>query len=267
MVRLSKIYTKTGDAGMTGLGDGRRVSKDDLRVEAYGTVDEANATIGVVVNIAVRSSPGSLQARIADLLKGVQNAMFDVGADLCCPKVKGEKPGQKLRVTEGQTERLERHIDHFNDALSPLNSFVLPGGSELAAAMHVARTVTRRAERCCVSLLAAEPEATNPEAVRYLNRLSDLLFVLGRVANENGQGDVLWAPGADQGGPPKKERVIEAKSDETMRANPALRPALKTALKPLSKPLSGPLSKPAKKAALKPTSKPVGKTGAKKDQQ
>ena len=251
MVRLSKIYTKTGDAGTTGLGDGQRVSKDDLRVEAYGTVDEANATIGVVVNIAVRSSPGSLQSRVADLLKGVQNAMFDVGADLCCPKAKGEKPGQKLRVTEGQTERLERHIDHFNDALSPLNSFVLPGGSELAAAMHVARTVTRRAERCCVSLLASKPEATNPEAVRYLNRLSDLLFVLGRVANENGQGDVLWAPGADQGGPPKKERVIEAKSNERSELKPETKPAMKPAIKLAMKPAMKPAIKPAMKRAGK----------------
>lgn len=248
MVRLSKIYTKTGDTGTTGLGDGRRVSKDDLRVEAYGTVDEANAAIGVVVNIAARFSPGSLQARIADLLKGVQNAMFDVGADLCCPLTPGEQPGERLRVTAGQTERLERHIDHFNEDLQPLNSFVLPGGSELAAAMHVARTVTRRAERCCVSLLAAEPEGTNAETVRYLNRLSDLLFVLGRVANENGKGDVLWAPGADQGGPPKKERPARAE-----------KPATASDATPAAKPATKPTTKPATKVAAKPAAKSVRK--------
>jgi len=204
MVRLSRIYTKTGDAGTTGLGDGKRVAKDDVRVEAYGTVDEANAALGVVVNIAARSSPGSQAARIGDLLKGVQNALFDVGADLCCPPAKGEKPGEKLRITAMQTERIETLIDSFNESLAPLNSFVLPGGSELAAAMHVARTVTRRAERCCVSLLTEEPEVTNAEIIKYLNRLSDLLFVLGRVCNDNGRGDVLWAPGADQGGKPTK---------------------------------------------------------------
>ncbi|MCA3006343.1 MAG: cob(I)yrinic acid a,c-diamide adenosyltransferase [Planctomycetaceae bacterium] len=198
MVRLSRIYTKTGDTGTTGLGDGKRVSKDDLRVEAYGTVDEANAAVGVAVTIAAQAAPGSLTARIGDLLRSVQHDLFDVGADLCCPRPKGEKAGERLRVNTEQTQRLEKAIDLHNEDLAPLNSFVLPGGSPLAAAMHVARTVTRRAERCCVTLLAAEPDSTNPETVRYLNRLSDLLFVLSRVANDGGRGDVLWVPGSNR---------------------------------------------------------------------
>lgn len=198
MVKLNRIYTKTGDAGATGLGDGKRVSKDDVRVEAYGTVDEANATVGSCVTIASRAAPGTLAARLADLLRGVQHDLFDCGADLCCPIEKGEKAGARLRVSEAQTRRLEEIIDEFNERLAPLESFVLPGGSELAAALHVARTVTRRAERCVVTLHAGEPAATNPETVKYLNRLSDLLFVLARVANDYGAGDVLWKPGANR---------------------------------------------------------------------
>lgn len=196
MVRLSTIYTKTGDDGSTGLGDGGRVPKDDLRVEAYGTVDEANAAIGLCVIEAGRAAGTDPHAgAVGLLLTSIQNDLFDVGADLCCPCVPGEKPGSRLRVTPAQTLRLEGAIDEHNARLHPLNSFVLPGGTALAAALHLARTVTRRAERRTVTLCKKEPGTTNQEAVRYLNRLSDLLFVLGRVANNDGAGDVKWVPG------------------------------------------------------------------------
>ena len=198
MVKLNRIYTKTGDDGMTGLGDGRRVEKDHLRVEAYGTVDEANACVGVCVTLCDQAAPGTLEHRVGDLLRSTQHDLFDVGADLCCPPVEGERPGQRLRVSEPQTTRLEHAIDGFNAELKPLNSFVLPGGSPLASALHVARTVVRRAERCVVALSHAEPGLTNGECVRYLNRLSDLLFVLSRVANDNGAGDILWVPGQNR---------------------------------------------------------------------
>jgi cob(I)alamin adenosyltransferase len=197
MVRLSKIYTKTGDDGTTGLGDMSRAPKDAPRVAAYGGVDEANACIGVCVALIAADAVGPLRS-IGDLLRSIQNDMFDVGADLCCPIGDGEKPGERLRVTPGQTGRLERAIDLYNEPMKALNSFVLPGGTPLAAALHVARTVTRRAERDVVSLLHNEATGTNPETVRYLNRLSDLLFVLGRVANDAGKGDILWAPGASR---------------------------------------------------------------------
>lgn len=202
MVRLSKIYTKTGDTGTTGLGDGSRVRKDDARVAAYGTVDEANATLGVAIAIAAASPPGSETNRISELLRNLQHDLFDVGADLCCPITKEERAGKgdpRLRVTSQQTKRLEQAIDHYNEDLKPLNSFVLPGGSPLAAALHVARTVARRAERCVVTLHEADEPATNPETIKYLNRLSDLLFVLSRVANDRGAGDVLWVPGHNRG--------------------------------------------------------------------
>lgn len=195
MVRLSKIYTKTGDDGTTGLGDGSRVDKTDLRVESYGTVDEANAAIGLCVIEAGRDS-GPQSAGMAKVLTTVQNDLFDVGADLCCPIEPGEKPGSRLRVTPSQTERLEGVIDLHNERLKPLDSFILPGGSPLAAHLHLARTITRRAERVTVALLGAQGATTNPETVRYLNRLSDLLFVLGRVANGDGAADVKWIPGA-----------------------------------------------------------------------
>jgi cob(I)alamin adenosyltransferase len=207
MVRLSKIYTKTGDDGTTGLGDGQRIAKDSLRVEAYGTVDEANATIGVAVVIADkdRSSGGGPEQRspvadLADALRSVQHDLFDAGADLCTPIDPAEKPGVALRITPAQTGRLEKLIDRFNEPLPALASFVLPGGTELAAALHVARTVTRRAERLVVALHRQEPDKTSREVVLYLNRLSDLLFVLGRVANRRGtgQGDVLWVPGRNR---------------------------------------------------------------------
>ncbi|MBY0311957.1 MAG: cob(I)yrinic acid a,c-diamide adenosyltransferase [Phycisphaerales bacterium] len=195
MVRLSKIYTKTGDDGTTGLGDGSRVDKTDLRVESYGTVDEANAAIGLCVIEAGRDS-GPHAGAMAKVLTTVQNDLFDVGADLCCPIEPGEKPGSRLRVTPSQTERLEGVIDLHNERLKPLDSFILPGGSPLAAHLHLARTITRRAERVTVALLGAQGATTNPETVRYLNRLSDLLFVLGRVANGDGAADVKWIPGA-----------------------------------------------------------------------
>jgi cob(I)alamin adenosyltransferase len=199
MVRLSKIYTKTGDDGTTGLGDLSRAPKDATRVAAYGSVDEANAAIGVCITLVPPTTPAPPTAKdIADLLRSIQNDMFDVGADLCCPVTDAEKPGERLRITQGQTDRLERAIDKYNEPLHPLKSFILPGGTPLAAALHVARTVTRRAEREVVSLMREEAKTTNPEAVRYLNRLSDLLFVLARVANDGGKGDVLWVPGASR---------------------------------------------------------------------
>ena len=183
VVYLSRIYTKSGDAGDTGLGDGTRVPKDHPRVAAYGEVDELNAVLG----LAVLHAPAD-----ADLLRSIQNDLFDVGADLCVP---GTDPAA-LRVTAAQAERLERAIDRVNDRLQPLRSFVLPGGSAAAAWLHLARTVCRRAERAVVAL--GHAEAVNPQAVVDLNRLSDLLFVLARAANADGTADVQWVPGANR---------------------------------------------------------------------
>jgi cob(I)alamin adenosyltransferase len=189
MVYLSRIYTKSGDSGETGLGDGRRVAKDHPRVEAYGTVDELNAVLGLLTAV-----PGVMEE---ELLRSVQNDLFDVGADLCMPSGPEEQPGQRLRITPEQAERLERAIDRLNEPLKPLTSFVLPGGTPAAAWLHLARTVCRRAERAAVSLGRDEP--VNPHVVVYLNRLSDLLFVLARVANDNGNTDILWVPGQSRG--------------------------------------------------------------------
>ena len=186
MVHLSRIYTRTGDDGTTGLGDGSRRAKHDLRVTAYGTVDEASSAIGVA-----RVQPG-LAPRHDLLLAAIQNDLFDVGSDLCVPGPAGEK----LRLVPLYVERLERWIDQENARLAPLNSFVLPAGSAAAAHLHLARTVTRRAERAVSELLAHEVGGVNREVLRYLNRLSDLLFVLARVANDDGKQDVLWQPGA-----------------------------------------------------------------------
>jgi len=197
MVKLTKIYTKTGDDGSTGLGTGDRVQKDGLRVEAYGEVDEANAAVGLAV-AACGDAAGAV-GEIRELLKAIQHDLFDVGADLCVPIEPDEKAGVKLRVLEGQTARLEREIDRFNDSMPSLMSFILPGGSPAAAALHLARTVVRRAERRVVTLRRAEPKQTSLETIKYLNRLSDLLFVLSRVANGNGAGDVLWVPGSNRG--------------------------------------------------------------------
>ena len=185
MVKLTRIYTKGGDKGQTSLGDGARVAKHDGRVAAYGTVDEANAAIG----LARLHTGGDLDA----MLGRIQNDLFDLGADLCRPETADEK-GQALRVSAAQTERLEREIDAVNANMAPLNSFVLPGGTPAAAYLHLARTIARRAEREITAL--AERESLNPEAIRYINRLSDLLFVLARHANDDGAQDVLWQPGA-----------------------------------------------------------------------
>jgi len=195
MVKLNKIYTRTGDDGTTGLVTGQRVRKDDLRVEAYGTVDEANSCVGLAV---LSAGVDAVSQRIAKTLRDIQHDLFDLGADLATPLPKGEAAGAALRIVGEQTTRLEHLIDEFNEGLTPLNSFVLPGGTPLAAALHLARTVIRRAERLAVALAAAEPAGVNPEAIRYLNRASDLLFVLGRVANNGGKSDVLWVPGANR---------------------------------------------------------------------
>lgn len=187
MVQLTRIYTRGGDKGQTSLGDGTRVEKHDFRVAAYGTVDEANATIG----LARQHSAGEADAMLAR----IQNDLFDLGGDLCTPEQENPKY-PPLRVTAGQVERLEQEIDALNADLEPLKSFILPGGSPLAAALHLSRTVARRAEREMTAL--AQHEAVNPEAVRYINRLSDLLFVMARHCNDQGRADVLWTPGANR---------------------------------------------------------------------
>jgi cob(I)alamin adenosyltransferase len=194
MVRLTKIYTKTGDNGTTGLATGERVPKHDLRVEAYGTVDEANAAIGVAVLACGERT--QLHEELRAVLVPIQHDLFDVGADLATPFGASEAPGTKLRIIQSQIDRLERTIDHFNESLAPLTSFVLPGGTPLSAHLHVARTVVRRAERIACALLDSRPTEVSPLAMVYLNRLSDLLFVLGRVANDHGKHDVLWKPGS-----------------------------------------------------------------------
>jgi cob(I)alamin adenosyltransferase len=188
-VHITRVYTKVGDNGTSALGDGSRVSKTDPRLAAYADVDEANSTIGVALAL------GELTTEIADVLRAVQNDLFDVGADLCAPVVPDPKY-PPLRVTESYVERLEAWCDEFNDRLGKLTSFILPGGAPGAALLHVARTVTRRAERGAWALIEVDAERTNVLAARYLNRLSDLLFVLARVANP--QGDVLWRPGESQ---------------------------------------------------------------------
>jgi cob(I)alamin adenosyltransferase len=190
MVYLSRIYTRAGDDGSTGLGDGTRVPKDHPRVAAYGSVDELNSVLGLLL----ATSPTWPEA---ELLAGIQNDLFDVGADLCVPPAADEKPGACLRVTAEQAARLERAIDRLNASLQPLTTFVLPGGKPAAAWCHLARTVCRRAERDVVTL--ARQEAVNPQVIVYLNRLSDLLFVLARVYNNQGQADRLWKPGKGQG--------------------------------------------------------------------
>lgn len=184
MVRINRVVTRGGDAGQTSLGDGTRVGKDDLRVEAYGTVDEANATIGLLrLHTADDAEADAMLARI-------QNDLFDVGADLCVP---GES-GERLRVTDGPSARLEAEVVAMNEALPPLTSFILPGGTPAAAHAHLARVVVRRAERLVVRL--AREQTVNPSVVRLLNRLSDHLFVMGRRLNPG--GDVLWTPGANR---------------------------------------------------------------------
>lgn len=186
MVQLTRIYTKGGDKGSTSLGSGKRVKKHDLRVAAYGTVDEANAAIGV----ARLHTSGDMDA----ILNRIQNDLFDLGADLCQPEDPKDYP--PLRVVEAQVERLEQEIDRLNAELQPLKSFVLSGGTPAAAHLHLARTIARRAERDMTALM--EHEEINPAALRYINRLSDLLFVMARYANDKGQADVLWVPGKNR---------------------------------------------------------------------
>jgi cob(I)alamin adenosyltransferase len=190
MVVLNRIYTRTGDDGTTALGSGERRPKYDLRIEAYGTVDEANAAIGVA-----RLHLGALPELDA-MLGRVQNDLFDLGADLAVPARDGK--AERLRVVPAQVARVEQDIDALNAALAPLTSFVLPGGTAAAAYLHVARTVCRRAERRVVELAANPDEPVGDAAIKYLNRLSDLLFVAGRAANGNGAGDVLWVPGQNR---------------------------------------------------------------------
>jgi cob(I)alamin adenosyltransferase len=186
MVVLSKIYTKTGDAGETALGNGARVAKHSLRVSAYGTVDEVNATVGLA-----RLHSGGMDAA----LQRISNDLFDLGADLCTPDMHKDEAAEypPLRMIEAQVLRLEAEIDEMNARLTPLRSFILPGGSALAAQLHLCRTVCRRAERLVVEL--ASMEVVNTDAVKYLNRLSDWFFVAGRIANNDGADDVLWVPG------------------------------------------------------------------------
>jgi len=189
MVRLNKIYTRTGDDGTTGLGGGERRLKSDLRIEAFGTVDEANACIGLArLHTATAPDVDAPLARI-------QNDFFDLGADLATPETDTPPAYEPLRIVAAQVTRIESDIDLLNARLQPLRSFVLPGGSAAAAALHLARTVTRRAERIMVALSRDPAEKVNPEALRYVNRVSDFLFVAARVVNDNGNGDVLWVPG------------------------------------------------------------------------
>ncbi len=194
MVHLSRIYTRTGDDGTTGLGDGTRRAKHDLRVAAYGTVDETNSALGVVL-------VQPLEERLVPKLRALQNELFDVGSDLCVPGPAGDA----LRIEPAYVERLERWIDEETARLEPLRSFVLPGGTSAAAYLHLARTIARRAERLVSELIAREPGQVNPHVLTYLNRLSDLLFVLARASNHGGASDVLWQPGATRAAPGPKE--------------------------------------------------------------
>ncbi len=191
MVVLSKIYTRSGDDGTTGLGSGRRVKKYDLRVECYGTLDETNAAVGLA-RLYTRDKP-ALDAMLAR----IQNDLFDLGADVCFPDDTKDARG-RLQVTDAQVKRLEAEIDALNAELQPLRSFVLPGGTPAAAFLHLARTVSRRAERLMVALAARPDEVIGDAAIRYINRLSDFLFVAARYANDKGEADVTWVPGQNR---------------------------------------------------------------------
>ncbi len=193
MVVLNKIYTRTGDDGTTALASGQRVRKDTVRVAAYGTIDETNAAIGMARVYLANSHPG-LDAKLAR----VQNDLFDLGAGLSTPDTGEPRKRERLEVTPAQVKRLEEEIDELNADLQPLRSFVLPGGSPGAAALHMARTICRRAERLMVSLAADPNEGVNDAALQYVNRLSDLLFVASRYANDRGNSDVLWVPGQNR---------------------------------------------------------------------
>jgi cob(I)alamin adenosyltransferase len=194
MVVLNRIYTRTGDDGDTSLGNGVRVAKHSLRVTAYGTVDETNATLG----LARLQATGDLDVALDAALARIQNDLFDLGADLCRPEMEKDRDAAypPLRMAQSQVDRLEGEIDAMNALLEPLRSFILPGGSALSAYLHLCRTVSRRAERLTVEL--ATMEEVNPAAVKFLNRLSDWFFVAARVANDNGRADVLWVPGANR---------------------------------------------------------------------
>ena len=191
MVVLNKIYTKTGDDGTTALGSGERRPKHDLRIDAYGTVDETNAVVGLV-----RLHTGEAAPEVDRVLSRIQNDLFDLGADLATPETGQDLGYEPLRVTDAQVEAIEQAIDELNAGLSPLRSFVLPGGSKASAHLHLARTVSRRAERLMVEL--ADREHVNPSAVRYMNRLSDFFFVASRHLNAKGEQDVLWVPGQNR---------------------------------------------------------------------
>lgn len=192
MVKLNKIYTKTGDDGTTGLVAGPRRLKHDLRVESYGIVDETNSAIGVA-----RLHMGDMP-EIDAMLMRIQNDLFDLGADLSTPETDEPLPYEPLRITDHQVERLEHDIDLLNADLEPLKSFVLPAGSAASAHLHLARTIARRAERLMVALSREQGERVSPAALKYVNRLSDLLFVAARYANDKGRGDVLWVPGENR---------------------------------------------------------------------
>ncbi|KAF0114455.1 MAG: meaD [Rhodospirillaceae bacterium] len=191
MVQLTRIYTRGGDKGKTSLATGKRVPKHDLRVQTYGTVDETNAVLGLA-RLYTRT-PALAEADA--MLARIQNDLFDLGADLCTPAVSSDSTRPTLRVVAAQVQRLEREIDAMNASLTPLASFILPGGTAAAAHLHLARTICRRAERLLTELMDAEPDETNPVVLQYLNRLSDHLFVLARHVNDHGTADVLWIPG------------------------------------------------------------------------
>jgi cob(I)alamin adenosyltransferase len=188
MVKLDKIYTRGGDKGQTSLVSGERVSKSHPLMQAIGSVDEANSALGIVRFKA--------KDKLEELISNLQNDLFDLGADIATPYSKDEPKGRSLRITEAQTQKIEQEIDHINENLQPLTSFILPGGSEASSVLHLARAISRRAERDLIS--AVEIMDINPEAVKYLNRLSDLLFVLCRHLNNNGKKDILWVPGKNQ---------------------------------------------------------------------
>lgn len=193
MVVLNKIYTRSGDAGTTALGSGERVSKHALRIAAYGTVDETNASVGVA-SVHLAGDDSGLDA----MLLRIQNDLFDLGADLCVPDRGKKLEHEPLRINDAQVERLEQEIDQMNAELEPLRSFVLPGGTPAAAALHVARTISRRAERLMVELAAMPDEIVSAPALKYINRLSDFFFVASRYANDRGKSDVLWVPGQNR---------------------------------------------------------------------
>jgi len=193
MVLLNKIYTRTGDDGTTALGSGERVSKADLRVTAYGTVDETNSVIGIAI-VALQDQ----DEKLVSMLRRIQNDLFDAGADLCLPD-RGEAAAyEPLRITPAQVERLEQDIDRLNGDMDPLKSFILPGGTMAAAFLHQARTVCRRAERIITHLSSQPDEPVSTDVVKYINRLSDFLFVAARCANDNGRNDILWVPGQNR---------------------------------------------------------------------